>query len=187
MNRMSKLLLSFLVLSVCSVGAQGLTHIREIYRSVNAQIETCNSNSGESDNNCELYSNVLNINSQGNSWRAVGDYNKLTKFWYNDEPPFSEIESKPEAVLQKIEVTISSTYNIYEEYLFENGALIFYYHRYDYGEEIQEARFYFKDGKLIEFISSVAEEAEPELERSDYARVMEKGEALQVSFLESMK
>ena len=165
------------------IKAQDVSHIRQVYKDVNERIAECIVNE---EGRCGLYSNDIIINTQGNSWRAVGDYTKTTTFWYNDQPEFSEIEGKPEAVLEKINVKTSSVYNIYEEYLFEDGELIFYFRKYSREEAYEESRFYFENGKLLDFKSKVGEGQVAEMTKDDAEMVMGQGKSLQGFFVESM-
>lgn len=101
-----------------------------------------------------LFCNKLTINEYNNSWRAVGVYNKVVQFWYNEDPSFNPEEINPLNCLQKIAVDWKSSANNYsEEYLFKNGKLIFYY--YNYKEEDsakKEHRLYFSKNILIKYL-----------------------------------
>ncbi len=123
------------------------------------------------------------VNSGNLSWRAVGGYQKTTTFWYTDEPYLADGAGK--SVLKFISVKSEATYNENQEYLFEDGKLIFYFYHFDYGEEdIQEYRFYFKDEKLIRYLQKGSEE-NPRYTRGDAHKVYDNAEQLSKSFMES--
>ena len=99
-----------------------------------------------------LYATELVANSHKAPWRAVGNYRKSTTFWYTDQPEFAVNENLPPAgVLVKIDVRIeASARRENEEFLFDKGQLVFYFHRVQYGDEpALETRFYFRDGQVI--------------------------------------
>jgi hypothetical protein len=103
-----------------------------------------------------LYATELVTNSHNAPWRAVGNYRKAITFWYTDQPEFAVNDNlPPEGVLAKIDVRIeAAARRENEEYLFDKGKLIFYFHRMQYGDEpVQEARFYYRDGKVIRALS----------------------------------
>ena len=103
-----------------------------------------------------LYATEMVTNSHNAPWRAVGNYKKAVTFWYTDQPEFAVNDNlPPEGVLVKIDVRIeAAARRENEEYLFDKGNPVFYFHRVQYGDEpAQETRFYFRDGKVIRALS----------------------------------
>jgi hypothetical protein len=150
-----KLLLAILsVFFVISLYSQedDIQKIREIYNRTSENIKVAKL-PGD-DGFGALYSNEIIVNSNDNSWRAVGNYLKKITFWYTDQPEFAQYQDNTEtSVLTKIEIKTqsASTEYIYE-FLFHNDQLVFYYEFVSNGEgEKQELRYYFKDEKLIEY------------------------------------
>lgn len=132
-----------------------ISQIRDHYKKLNEQIALCHKLPNEE---CSLYSNEITINNNKKMWRAVGNYQQKLTFWYIDEPGFAELEGKNESnVLQKIIIQReSAAINEYEEWLFKDGALQFFYIKQlnDSPNNNIEARYYFNEGKLIKTIIS---------------------------------
>lgn len=142
---MKKFLLLFLLLSPFIISAQTETDIRIHYTEVNKQIEESIQQGYEG----PLYQNQLVVNKNGKSWRAVGRFADTVSFWYSDVPGFSgATETDPKNVLLKVTLSRSaSDFRLYEEYLYKNGRLVFYY-SYAAGEgeiNVSEARTYFNN------------------------------------------
>lgn len=157
--------------------------IQELYKEAKAKIKTCQE-SEEPQYECEWYSNTRVVNSKQKPWRAVGTYQKTTTFWYTDDPAMAEAtDETEESVLQFITIKYESTYDQYEEYLFEHGKLVFYFYHFSYAEEnMQEHRFYFKDGKLLQYLQKGSSE-EPAYTIDDAPEIQNKAEQLTQSFL----
>lgn len=137
---MKNILLLFSLITSLSSIAQSENDIRNHYNQVNNQIKE----SIEKGYEGPLYNNHWVVNKNGRSWPAVGIYEGITDFWYNDTPDHIDEEQKPETILLKVSSTHRSTsYVNSEEYLFQNGKLVFFYSRLDEGGDIWETRYYF--------------------------------------------
>jgi len=153
---MKKSFIFFYFLFLCFIIVFGqddkLKKIRQLYADTNDKIAKSKLPNGEGWG--YLYSNEINVNSNNGSWRAVGNYSNKIIFWYTDQPEFQEDQGKSEySVLVKIEIqTIASAGKNAEEYLYDDGKLVFYFKTSAYGEEPkQEFRYYFSDGKLFRY------------------------------------
>lgn len=158
-------LLFVLLCSAANVSGQDVARIRAIYKEVNSAIATCNAAPEEP---CGYYLNSLTLNKQGQPWPAVGIFTETTDFWYVRV----DNEDEPEYVLRKVNIkTARSNRTESEEYLFdEEGHLLFFFLKSTGNEaESQELRFYFCDGKLIDYAEKVtaAEQQYQILHRED--------------------
>jgi hypothetical protein len=148
---MLKYFCSLLLLFPLVAVAQTETGIRKLYQDVNKQITASIQQGYEG----SLYNNHWVSNKYGKSWPAVGTYTETTDFWYNDDPnhiPASE--RNPKTVLLKVTVTRkSAAITTTEEYLYQNGKLVFYYTMEGEEGNKMEARLYFNAKGL--FKSSV--------------------------------
>ena len=108
-----------------SATAQTETEIRKHYQEVNQQILE----SKEMGYEGPFYGTRVITNTTGKSWPAVGRFADTTDFWYDDPPDHLPVsERDPGKVLLKVNIhRVSSHLHIYEEYLFKNGVLLFYY------------------------------------------------------------
>lgn len=154
MNKALFIILFFFYLNIFGQ-TDYITQIRANYKKVNEQIDICEKSF---DQDCSLYCNEIIVNSKDKMWRAVGNYKQKIKFWYTDEPKFAYAEEKKESsVLQKVIIQReSAAVKEYEEWLFDDGTLQFFYIKQLDGEFNQniEAKYYFKEGKLIKTIIS---------------------------------
>lgn len=131
-----------------------------------------------------LYATELITNSHNAPWRAVGNYRKQMTFWYTDQPEFAVHDNlAPEGVLAKIDVRIEAAVRREnEEYLFDRGKLVFYFHRVQYGDDpAQETRFYFREGKVIRALSGT----KPLDDKPDASAVLRSADTLVKVFLAS--
>jgi hypothetical protein len=129
-----------LILPLFSI-AQTETDIRKHYQEVNKQITSSIQEGYEG----PLYNNHWVSNKYGKSWPAVGIYTENTDYWYNDDPyHILASERNPKNVLLKVNVTRkSAAMTTTEEYLYQNGKLIFYYTLEGEEGNKMEARLYF--------------------------------------------
>jgi hypothetical protein len=128
-----------------------LASIKKFYADTSAAIELGRKGEGGG-----LYSTEILINSHNLSWRAVGNYSKKVVFWYTDQPEFASYENKPEtSVLAKVEVkTTAAVRSEYEEFFFQDGALVFTYRQSRAGEEPpSEMRYYFQNNALLKLVT----------------------------------
>jgi hypothetical protein len=132
--------------------AQTETDIRNHYTEVNKQIEESIANGYEG----SLYNNHWETNKNGKSWPAVGRYTETTDFWYDDDPNhLPAAERNPKNVLLKVNITRHSSHlTTNEEYLYKDGKLLFYFSSMAEEGSIVETRVYFNN-KGIMFKSSV--------------------------------
>ena len=161
--------------------ADDLQTIRSWYKQVNDGIKLCIEKSPE----CSWYQNELIINKDMLGWRAVGNYKKTVNFWYDDDPAkCDECGEEGLGVLKKVEVKVDSEYKTWMEFLFKEGKLIFFYYKYERGEEQQQLRFYFREGILIEHKESVQPEGEfPAYSKKDNQKVLKMAMKYQQLFL----
>jgi hypothetical protein len=149
------MMLVFLAASAAAAQDDAVAVIQKRYSEVRARIELALKAEKEGVG-AGLYATELVTNSHNAPWRAVGNYRKVITFWYTDQPDFAVNDNlPPEGVLIKIDVRIeASVRRENEEYLFDKGKVVFYFHRVQYGDEpAQETRFYFRDGKVVRALS----------------------------------
>ncbi len=153
---------------------EDVQHIRDVYKQVNKRIKECNELEEEYDY-CGFYKSEVVINANNQPWRAVGEYQKREAYWHTDDPGMAEsMEVDPATMLSKVVAKTESTYQLYEEYLFEEGQLIFYYYKFEYPDKpVEEIRLYFKDNELVSsIIQSEDQEDDDFLER--YTKMVQK-------------
>ncbi len=130
--------------------------IRELYKSTQELIDSAQSASDEPHGG--LYCNEVVVNKHAAQWRAVGDFKKVIRFWYLDQPEFAEMENgSKESALRKVEISSKWSADNTENYelLFNNGELVFCFKKeasYDNKEKPIETRWYFDNGKLIRYM-----------------------------------
>lgn len=174
--------------------AQSESEIRKHYTDVNKKITESVEHGFEG----PLYNNHWVTNKNGRSWPAVGIYNEITDFWYDDPPDhLPAAERNPKNVLLKINVSCKSSHLMAgEEYLFKDGKLLFFYlHEGEEGTE-WETRVYFNN-KGVAFKSNVKANGK-ELTAKDFlteeykdfkpnpANIMVRAKKLQDLFVKSM-
>jgi hypothetical protein len=123
--------------------------IRALYARTNDAIRAARERPGEPGG---IYCTEVVVNRLSGMWRAVGNYARTTAFWYSDQPEFVAAEGRDDrAALVKAEIsTTAAARTLYEEYLFAEGTLVFYYARTkDGGGAAVEDRCYFDGGRLI--------------------------------------
>jgi len=177
-----------------SATAQSEVEIRNHYQDINKKI----TESKEQGYEGSLYCNEWVANKNGKSWPAVGIYQETIQFWYNDDPNHLPVsERDPKTVLQKINISRkASALTTNEEYLFQNGKLVFYFrHEGEEGNE-WETRVYYNN-KGGSFKSSVKANGK-ELTAKDFLTeeyrdfkpkplsIMAEGRKLQELFVKSM-
>jgi len=183
-----------LLLIAASATAQSEVEIRNHYQDINKKI----TESKEQGYEGSLYCNEWVANKNGKSWPAVGIYQETVQFWYDDDPnhlPASE--RNPKNVLMKVNISgKASALTTNEEYLFQNGKLVFYFrHEGEEGNE-WETRVYYNN-KGSSFKSSVKANGK-ELTAKDFLTdeyrnfkpkplsIMAEGRKLQELFIKSM-
>lgn len=99
-----------------------------------------------------FHSNRLAINHNKNAWPGVGQYQRVTTFWYDREPSIARLQDEPLAIgLLKVVVTSQvSAVKSYQEYLYEQGRLVFAFLR----DEEGETRVYYSAQKPVRLINS---------------------------------
>lgn len=188
------LILCFFISLQWTVSAQTVDSIRKHYTEVNKLI----TESIEQGFEGPLYNNHWETNKNGRSWPAVGLYNEVTDFWYDDDPNhISAAERNPKNVLLKVNITRRSSHLLTnEEYLYKDGKLLFYFSSMAEEGNAWEIRAYF-NSKGIMFKSSVkANEKEltaKDLTTEDYkdlkpnpTTIMADGKKYQELFVKSM-
>ncbi len=141
-------IISFAFTSINAQQNIDIQQIRKFYNATKERIEFSKKNKLEGN----LYCDIIEKNVHGASWRAVGNFNIKSQFWYNDQPDFLD---NPRTGLEM--VIIDCEYSIvqyYKEYLFHNGQLVFVFYKNDKNE----LRYYFKDNKLIKQLGEFKEE-----------------------------
>ena len=175
-------LIFFLGIMYFAVAAEDpVASIKKAYAETSTAIELGRKGEGGG-----LYSNEVSINSHGLSWRAVGNYSKKVVFWYTDQPEFASYQNKPEtSVLAKVEVkTTAAVRSEYEEFFFQDGALVFTYRQSRAGEEPpSEIRYYFQNNALLKLVTGNQAAAH----KPDIAPVLKQAAAYQQLFLMTFK
>ncbi len=164
----------------CQGTSQQISHIRKYYTDVNAEIEQ----SKKAGYDGSLYCNIIKINSYDASWRAVGKYGENTEFWYADDPFFikENLDEDPFSVLKKIVINYkASGMQRYEEYLFEDGYIVFIFIDDKTGAEPIEERYYFNKGKLIQYRENAI--IVEDLAKFEFSEMRERLENLKTKFL----
>ncbi len=120
-----------------------IQHIRDVYYSVKEDIAFSKEHKFEG----RLYCDIAEKNAHGKSWRATGVFHSKTEYWYNDDPSIiNGVGENPRTCLDMvIENMEIAARQLYIEYLFEKGQLIFVFYKTD----DVEVRLYFKDNRLI--------------------------------------
>jgi hypothetical protein len=154
MKKIISLLACLLFTMVVFSQEDKIKEIRDLYTSTQEDIAVCSN--PETEYSSGMYCSELTVNKYNGSWRVVGTYLKIIKFWYTDEP-YLDGEDNPLSVLRKIEVssTWSADNKSYTELLYKNGKLIFYYLKdasYDYYDKPFETRWYFDNDKVIRYM-----------------------------------
>jgi hypothetical protein len=182
---MKKAISFILFLLVCFAIVNGqddkLKKIRQLYSDTNDKIAKSKLPGEEGWGN--LYSTEVIVNSNNGSWRAVGNYANKIIFWYYDQPGFQEDENKSDlVVLVKIEIYTSAAAGKYnEEYLYDDGKLVFYYKNSNQPE--MEVRYYFWNEKLFRFQEN--QEIIKEISQIDPSDIKDKSLKLQKLFLQT--
>lgn len=149
---MKKIIFFFLLFISFGCAAQTETDIRSHYTEVNKQIEESIEHGYEG----SLYNNHWETNKNGKSWPAVGRYTETTDFWYDDDPNhLPATERNPKNVLLKVNVSRNSSHLLTnEEYLYKDGKLLFFFSSMAEEGNTWETRIYF-NSKGVMFKSSV--------------------------------
>lgn len=162
----------------CSLRAQKSQKqdIRNAYQEANSRIERCLDEGSP----CGLFLNRIQTNSGEEPWAVVGIYTSTRDLWYARD------ESSEEEQFQLVKVNVTtqrSARQENEEYLYSSkGQLLFYYFRLgDADEVVQEFRFYFADGQLIDYVEALdpTEVEYREWRKDDAEKVLGKGRELQ--------
>lgn len=143
---------TLLTLSLSSFTQDNIAEIRKYYYGVSERIKSCSDTSVP----CGYYSDVLEINRQDQPWRAVGTFTKKTTFWYYDDPHHCEnCHEDQTVVLERVEVKeYISVYEIYTEYTYKEGDLIFIFRKGDYRDPDCEHRIYLQGSEVIKYLSN---------------------------------
>ncbi len=162
---MKKIFFFFPLLFCFSCIAQTETSIHTYYNDINKHIQESIDQGYEG----PLYNNHWETNKNGKSWPAVGNYNESTDFWYDDDPDHLPItERNPKNVLVKVTVNRKASHLLTnEEYLFKDGRLLFYFSSEAEEGNAWETRIWF-NAKGVMFKSSVKENGK-ELTAKDFA------------------
>jgi hypothetical protein len=127
--------------------------IRASYNAFNEGIRQCED---APDNFCGYYLNSSQVNVHNGPWRAVGIYQSDERFW--GQPQENEGIDNDKPVLRKVEIqSVRSARQEVEEFFFdEAGKLSFYFFKMESEDRtLQEYRFYFKAGKLVDYKEKV--------------------------------
>jgi len=162
---MKKCMLTLALLIPVLIYAQTESSIREHYNEVNKQIKESVEHGYEG----SLYNNHWETNKNGKSWPAVGIYTETTDFWYDDSPDhLSASERAPKNVLVKVIVSRHASHlQTTEEYLYKDGKLLFFFSSEAEEGNSWETRIWFNE-KGIMFKSSVKENGK-ELTAKDFS------------------
>lgn len=160
---------------ICYSQNSDIENIRNHYKEVNDLIEEC-----RKEEECNLYQNMIKINSNNGSWRGIGKYTKNITFWYNDSPKLcDECGKNGIGVLKKIEIEEwSGIYKFNYELIFDKGDMIFYYLKKE-----DEYRYYFKEAILIRYMENSEVMPKDKIQNPTIESVKKKGKMLQQLFL----
>ncbi len=157
--------ISLILYSSCLfAGAQEqVQYIRDIYGQTNEEID-----------NEELYKTVVDVNTGGLSYPAVGTYHPLLTFFFG----FSEENPYPDNLRKAILIVDRAAYHEYSEFLYDGfGNLIFVY--ITGKPEEPEMRFYYYQGELIKIIEDSSDYTSFNAEQIDRSNsVQNQGENL---------
>lgn len=173
----SGLMIVILLGGGCALRAQKTQKqdIRNAYETVNLRIERCKDEGAP----CGLYLNQIQTNQGEEPWAVVGTYESTRDLWYQR----ADAEEESFQLLKANVETYRSSRRENEEFLFSpTGNLEFFYFRVGEGDDLlQEFRFYFSKGKLIDYQEKLEEgEAEyREWSRENGDKVLENAKALQ--------
>ncbi len=149
--------------AICFIAAVGFAQhdkvleIREKYKEIKSFI---NASDPDSIMFSGLHCDVLLRNTTNSMWRAVGNYNDTIEFWYTDLMEAANLDGNSTndsawALSFVSESEKAAGMSVYREWLFDNGALLFFFEKMNgYDEESTwEYRYYFDKGKLIRFMN----------------------------------
>ncbi|MCK4806181.1 MAG: hypothetical protein KAT09_00970 [Candidatus Aegiribacteria sp.] len=145
-----------------------IQYIRDIYAWTNEEIEKE-----------ELYKTVVDVNTEGLSYPAVGTYHPLLTFYFG----FSEENPYPDNLRKAILIVDRAAYHEYSEFLYDGyGNLIFVYMT---GRPVEpEMRFYYYQGELIKIVEDSSDYYSFNFEQIDHSNsVQNQGEELIGTFL----
>lgn len=174
----------FMLLGLSCASAQDSPEVREIrtaYNAFNTAIAACGNQSG--DDFCGYYLNTLETNAHDGPWPDVGAYKSTQQFWGE----IVDVEAGDGLTLRKIVIhTTRSSRDETEEFFFDQqGHLQFYYFKMMAHETIgQELRFYFKNGKLVDYKENVTadELAYQQCHREDFAKILKDAQGLLTAY-----
>lgn len=142
------LLLVMLLLSLKAFSQEPrIDAIRAYYQEVKSQCSDSSEYIGFYHN--QIITNVGNL-----QCRAVGTNQMVMDFWFSDMMNADD-EENGDSINALCLLTIRSqvaAMSIYQEFLFKDGKLIFYFESNDNGSESLEYRYYYDKGKLIRFM-----------------------------------
>ncbi len=143
-------LISFVFVNVQAQQQSDIKQIRKWYYATKNEIST----SKKDKSDAELYCDITERNAHGASWRAVGNYNSKTQYWYSDDSQFMPDEYERRTCLKMvINNKTSSIHKYYSEYLYHDGQLVFVFYKIN----DDELRLYFKNNKLIKQIGKITD------------------------------
>ncbi|MCD4775949.1 MAG: hypothetical protein K8S15_07845 [Candidatus Aegiribacteria sp.] len=131
-------MLSLLLCTSCLYAGvqEQVQYIRDIYSQTNEEVD-----------NGELYKTVVDVNTGGLSYPAVGTYHPLLTFYFG----FSEENPYPDNLRKAILIVDRAAYHEYSEFLYDGfGNLIFVYMTGI--PQKPEMRYYYYQGELIKVV-----------------------------------
>lgn len=139
---------------IASAQHEKVLEIRNYYKDVKSHSEYAQPDS------ISYYSDQIIRNSGNMQWRAIGDFHDTLTFWYSDlmNAAYNNKNQNNDSTWALTLVTSStqkSILNHYQEWLFKDGKLVFYFDKmmgYD-EESTWEYRYYFNNNKLIRTMS----------------------------------
>jgi hypothetical protein len=136
----------FLLHTTANAQSEKIEEIRKIYYDVGAKISA----QEKGDSHKEVYRFSVNMMLPG-----IGPQEKELDFYYNTEQDY-EGQQTHKLVKVRNSYNVGLLYRMYEEYLFKNDTLIFYYEKVS-GDECGEIRMYFSGDKLIKLKTTQVE------------------------------
>ena len=163
-------MISLVLFSSCLFAGvqEQVQYIRDIYDWTNEEIDKE-----------ELYKTVVDVNTDGLSYPAVGTYHPYLTFYFG----FSEENPYPDNLRKAILTVDRAAYHEYSEFLYDGfGNLIFVYMTGRPAEP--EMRFYYYQGELIKIVEDSSNYSSFSSEQIDRGNsVQNQGEELIVTFL----
>lgn len=169
--------------------ADPIEHIRAYYTHLTTEIARCDTARQRATladaDDCALYLVEITENALHRPVAGVGIAERRLRYWY-DPSGFSgdaaEASGAGPGALARVEIRAQrAALSWFEEYVYEQGKLVFYFKTSDLGA----FRFYFQNERLVKFVASdlaeAVDEAGERMRESDWAEVLQAARRVRVS------